>query len=779
MLNLLFAFFFPLSVLSTLVYIGESKEWKFMKNKALGIAARVFTAVAVWIALIDVVMNFGTFDNVFLLMGFLCLAEFMLCRARNKYAYILIPFAMKAVFWTVILELTLFNAPSYKLFFGNYPEKSFTADQFILGEDFAVDENGVITLGEEKEFVAEFTDLGFPVGTVSVDVTFADGAKYMSMVLDAKDATQRNDYRYDIAKTYVVVRRPRSSVMPCYLSGDVSAARVKFVVQNKATATISAVTFNKPIPFGISIVRLLFFIAGSCFIFAVMHCRILQRPVSESDPFFNRMWKIITAVVCIAAFVVVNSEVGGNFALSCNSGNQVSQELVDAFEAGQTHLLNEPSEVLAQIANPYDKNLRESTPNHGTRWDHVYFDGKYYSYYGIMPVLVLFLPYHELTGKYFSTPVAILLFSLIGIIGLSMVFLEFVRKFFPKLPTGCYLTCLIILHVISGIWFSVGRLKFYEVAMSAGFAFLTWAVYFFLSANIIGEGKISLIRSAAASLIFGAAVLSRPTLVLYCLCAGLFMTLAVKKASGKENKLFTWRSFEYIVCFLTPMVCLGVLQMLYNYDRFGNPFEFGIQYSLTINDFTNSEFHSFFSFTALYNYLFNPPVFTTEYPFVSTTEQWLGGGGFFHIDIVPSGNTSGLFFLALPMFAYLLARKAVKLLPDRRQKILSLLYIGLPCIIIPVGIISSVWESGYAVRYMVDFSWEMVIGAMAVIFFFYCRTDDKRNRRLIRGFLCFSLMWALVVGGIQNFNQAYRFTSYHYDCPQAAYDLEQLVAFWR
>lgn len=781
MLAVIFAVFLLLSIFSSAVYIAEANDWKFIKKKKklFGNTARISTAVSVWLAIVDMAVNFGTFNNVFMLIGFFSLAELVLCRLRKKYPYIIIPFAMKAMFWTVILELTLFNIPSYKLLFGNYPQKSFTAEEFSLSEEFEFNENGILTFGEGRELVAEFKDLGFPIGTVSADVSFVGGARYMSMNLDAKDSTQRNEYRYDIAKSFIVNRRSRSSVMPCYLSGDVSDARVKFVVQDNATATISGVTFNKPIPFGISIVRLIFFMIGSCFVYAVLNSGIMQRSVTGSKEFCNKMWTVITVGVCMVVLFVVNSEVNGNFSLSYDGGNQISQELVDAFEAGQTHLLAKPSEVLAEIENPYDRQLRESTPDHGSSWDHVYYNGKYYSYYGIMPVLALFLPYHKLTGKYLSTPVATLFFALIGVIGLSMLFREFVRKFFPKLPTGCYLASLMIIHIISGIWFSVGRLEFYELAMAAGFAFLTWAVYFFLSANIIGEGKVSCIRSAISSLLFGAAVLSRPTLVLYCLCAALFMALAVKRASGNKDKLFTRRSLTYIVCFLTPMACLGILQMLYNYDRFDNPFEFGIKYSLTINDFINSEFHGFFSFTAIYNYLFNPPVFTAEYPFVSTTRQFLGGGGFFYIDDESSGNTSGLFFLALPMFAYLLAGKTLKLVPGRRKKISSLMYIGLPCIIIPVGIISSVWESGYAVRYMADFSWEMVVGALAIIFFIYCRTNDKRTQRIIRQFICFSFVWALIVGGIQDFNQAYRFASCHYDSPQAAYDLEQLIAFWR
>lgn len=34
--------------------------------------------------------------------------------------------------------------------------------------------------------------------------------------------------------------------------------------------------------------------------------------------------------------------------------------------------------------------------------------------------------------------------------------------------------------------------------------------------------------------------------------------------------------------------------MIYNYARFGSVFDFGIQYSLTINDFTAAQYHTHF-----------------------------------------------------------------------------------------------------------------------------------------------------------------------------------------
>jgi hypothetical protein len=309
-------------------------------------------------------------------------------------------------------------------------------------------------------------------------------------------------------------------------------------------------------------------------------------------------------------------------------------------------------------------------------------------------------------------------------------------------------------------------------------------VYFFFSANLIGDKKISPPRTAIASTLFAIAVLSRPTLVLYCIAAAVLLLMALPKAASdgkadKKSKLFNAAGVRYLLCAMLPMVCIGLVQMWYNYDRFGSPFEFGIQYSLTINDFTKAQFHPRLSLIALYNYLFNPPVFSASYPFVSTNFQFLDTNGFFYEDRISTLNSSGLFFLALPMFAYFIAGKALKRIPEKKKKLQAVAYVGIPCVIIPVAIIASVWESGYAVRYMVDFSWQSILGAYAIIFYIYSKVNEKTKRDIIRKFICFSVLWTLVVSGTQSVNQAFRYGSANMDHPDVAYETEQLYAFWK
>lgn len=97
------------------------------------------------------------------------------------------------------------------------------------------------------------------------------------------------------------------------------------------------------------------------------------------------------------------------------TGNQMTKELVDAFRAGQLHLPEEPTEGLLSLENPYDWSQRSAL---GGRilWDHLLYNGHYYSYYGIAPVFLLFLPYNLLTGFYFPSHFAVLLFGVAGIV---------------------------------------------------------------------------------------------------------------------------------------------------------------------------------------------------------------------------------------------------------------------------------------------------------------------------------------------------------------------------
>ena len=106
------------------------------------------------------------------------------------------------------------------------------------------------------------------------------------------------------------------------------------------------------------------------------------------------------------------------------------------------------------------------------------------------------------------------------------------------------------------------------------------------------------------------------------------------------------------------------------------------------------------------------------------------------------------------MFAYLFSGKALQRV-EKKKRVLPILLIGVTCILMPLAIIFSSWESGYAVRYNADFSWQMVIGALVVAFTLYKSIKSESTKKLVDLIFTFST----VVCEYVNIAQLNAFTS--------------------
>ena len=76
--------------------------------------------------------------------------------------------------------------------------------------------------------------------------------------------------------------------------------------------------------------------------------------------------------------------------------------LAESLSKGKVSLDLPVSEKLKKLSNPYDYNLRKANnvkKDKDFYWDHAYYKGKYYVYFGVLPVLTAHLPYYLITGE--------------------------------------------------------------------------------------------------------------------------------------------------------------------------------------------------------------------------------------------------------------------------------------------------------------------------------------------------------------------------------------------
>ncbi|MBR3036698.1 MAG: hypothetical protein IKI54_05350 [Lachnospiraceae bacterium] len=271
-------------------------------------------------------------------------------------------------------------------------------------------------------------------------------------------------------------------------------------------------------------------------------------------------------------------------------------------------------EDLDKLENPYDPKARSEAKIY-YHWDHAFYNHKYYMYFGIVPVILLFLPFKAIFGVSLTTYHATQVFVLAGVIGMYMLLYELARRFLKKLP---YVTFLYFAAAVSllSFWYATGCPALYCTAITAGICMEVWSLFFFFRAVFIEKEENKQILFAALGSLFGALTFGcRPTIGLanILVIPLLVVYLQKKKSITKELVL-------KLILAALPYVVIGVLLMVYNAVRFGSPFEFGQRWQLTNADQSN---YSFLSQLNIGNEIkgmgimaFGLPRFSKTFPFI-------------------------------------------------------------------------------------------------------------------------------------------------------------------
>ena len=293
----------------------------------------------------------------------------------------------------------------------------------------------------------------------------------------------------------------------------------------------------------------------------------------------------------------------------------IYHQLFLAFKNGHPYLGYEPGESLLAIENPYVPSNRDGV---FYLWDHAFYNGKYYCYYGCAPVILVMFPIYFITGlKYVPS---ILLMEEIGTL-FSLTFfllfvLESVKLLFKKInyPTLIFVlvTAVFASLMLSNNIYKVGYYNegIYRIPYSYGLGFLFLIFYMLLRAY--KDNKHRIIDLGVLGFAVVCMMATRPTLfVVLFLTAPLFVKmLFFEKETPWKRKLIDFAPMVGVIVVGAAFICY------YNYIRFDSIFEFGQTYQLTLADNTKLAYSTKGIAPTLFHFFVLPSSFNADrFPF--------------------------------------------------------------------------------------------------------------------------------------------------------------------
>lgn len=595
--------------------------------------------------------------------------------------------------------------------------------------------------------VMEFSDLNTEVHNIRIDFDENQPAQNLTVKIQFTDDAHHTyfdstEYTVGVPEVEVATNCTQSEYINLNTSGYVDNLRIEIVGEDVSyPIKLWTVSLNAHHPFDFNNTRFLVTLGVLVLVFmfrpksAIYRIRIVENPVRSKASIIA---VVAVEIVLVTSFLFYGSNLVGVATSSYNQGSWDGVSLVNTFEVGgdnaqqyadlaramahgQLYLEEEPPQWLQDMNDPYDKGARDELQKETGEeylFDVAYHDGHYYVYFGVVPVLLFYLPFYLVTGANFPTAIGVLIAAIAYILGVSALLDRFARYHFKRVSLGVFLLLQIPLVFCSGIMYLVKFPTFYSLPIMCALAFSVWGLYCWM------RGRLS--RHACAWYVAGSLCMAlvagcRPQfLVLSLLAFPLFWRTFIT-----ERRILTARGAREFACLIAPYLVVAAGIMGYNYARFGSFTDFGANYNLTVNDMTKRGMNAGRLAPAFFSYFLQPPNVTGVFPFIQATD----------FDTTYMGQTIkevtfGGIFACLPVLWVLpFAGRALRL--RSRQRSTRTIW-GIVVVLLVTGVLVALLDAemaGILQRYYADFSFMFLAAAVLLIFIVNENLDPASQMR--------------------------------------------------
>lgn len=541
---------------------------------------------------------------------------------------------------------------------------------------------------------------------------------------------------YELPQVTLYPPIEKSRYLRLHSYGQIEAIRVD-LSGNTEEIQVSEVIYDAKVPWFVTFPRILV-------VFVILCLAWLLRPGSDLYVFRWKKWQCRLAVGVLLsvniAFCLILVRSNPAFLEPVWPYHQQYHKLAVAMTQGQMSIDagNEKIlEALRTLENPYDYGQRIAVEGVEQVWDTCYYKGSFYVYFGIVPVLLFYLPWYLIFHTAFPTWLGVFLAGSGILAGVYYLLGKVRRRWFPESPYVWYLILAVIMGNGMNLSCAMLHADFYYLPILMALAFSLWGLGLILEAAERWDfgskreaggatGKIAP-RLLGGGLCLALTAGCRPQFL-----AGSFLLLPIlwpqirqSLKNGAERKGLAGKVFVLAL----PYVIVAALLMYYNGVRFGSIFDFGANYNLTTNDMTHRGMELGRLPDGFFMYLFQPLSLRLSFPFAEVTafysdylgetiRDWTYGGAFWTHPIL------------LGIFGIFTARKG-----SNRKGLWGTVLTSLA---LALTVIAADTEmAGILNRYYTDFLWLLMIPTVMALF---QMEEELRGKNAGRWLLLFVLL---------------------------------------
>ncbi|HET8773144.1 MAG TPA: hypothetical protein VFP80_05115 [Thermoanaerobaculia bacterium] len=311
----------------------------------------------------------------------------------------------------------------------------------------------------------------------------------------------------------------------------------------------------------------------------------------------------VVIVAVLAAYAWFGS--GGTFAFRRVSWERTGDSgfteryyaaLAQGFLHGRLDLPYERDARWDGLANAYDFKERQRAGMEWAMWDASLYKGRFYLYFSPVPVLLFYIPFRLVAGAYPPDALVATFFS-------AWAFLACVAFATRLLGERMRVQWILLIGLGNVVPFTLTFVRAYEVAVATGMAMTATFAYALLRFTETRATKHAVWMTVWLAL----AIATRPNLAVLAAIAVLVLF------RHRRAALFA----------MIPLAVVGVAYAIYNFARFGNPFELGMTYQISYVPMWRAAPCSLCGLpdairlvNNAMHYVFWPPVFASAFPYV-------------------------------------------------------------------------------------------------------------------------------------------------------------------